>query len=92
MCGHGSLGSNGNERIRAAIENAKLLEKYWKESGKDINKDIMQMNPAVDIYKLVERLLDEIVYLCGQKRMVDFYFLKSKDTANLLLRINVKKK
>lgn len=59
------LGSNGNERIRAAIENAKLLEKYWKESGKDINKDIMQMNPAVDIYKLVERLLDEIVYLCG---------------------------
>lgn len=55
------LGSNGNERIRATIENAKLLEKY----GKDINKDIMQMNPAVDIYKLVERLLDEIVYLCG---------------------------
>lgn len=59
------LGSNGNEKIRAAIENAKLLEKHWKDTGKDIDKDITQMNPAVDIYKLIERLLDEIVYLCG---------------------------
>ncbi len=59
------LGSNGNEKIRAAIENAKLLEKHWKEAGKDMDKDITRMNPAVDIYKLVERLLDEIVYLCG---------------------------
>lgn len=59
------LGSNGNEKIRAAIENAKLLEKHWREIGKDMYKDITQMNPAVDIYKLIERLLDEIVYLCG---------------------------
>lgn len=59
------LGSNGNERIRAAIENAKLLEKYWNDIGKNMDKDIAQMNPAVDIYKLIERLLDEIVYLCG---------------------------
>ena len=59
------LGSNGNEKIRAAIENAKLLEKHWKDTGKDMDKDITQMNPAVDIYKLIERLLDEIVYLCG---------------------------
>lgn len=59
------LGSNGNEKIRAAIKNAKLLEQHWKQSGKDMDKDIMQMNPAVDIYKLIERLLDEIVYLCG---------------------------
>lgn len=59
------LGSNGNEKIRAAIENAKLLEKHWKEAGKDMDKDITRMNPAVDIYKLIERLLDEIVYLCG---------------------------
>ena len=59
------LGSNGNEKIRAAIENAKLLEKHWIDSGKDMDKDITQMNPAVDIYKLIERLLDEIVYLCG---------------------------
>ena len=59
------LGSNGNEKIRAAIENAKLLEKHWKDVGKDDDKDITQMNPAVDIYKLIERLLDEIVYLCG---------------------------
>lgn len=59
------VGSNGNEKIRAAIENAKELEKYWRECGKDMDKDIIQMNPAVDIYKLVERLLDEIVYLCG---------------------------
>lgn len=58
------LGSNGNEKIRAAIENAKLLEKHWKDTGKDMDKDITQMNPAVDIYKLIERLLDEIVYLC----------------------------
>lgn len=59
------LGSNGNERIRAAIENAKSLEKYWKDAGKSVDKDIKQMNPAVDIYKLIERLLEEIVYLCG---------------------------
>ena len=59
------LGSNGNEKIRAAIENAKLLEKHWKDTGKDMDKDITQMNPSVDIYKLIERLLDEIVYLCG---------------------------
>ena len=59
------LGSNGNEKIRAAIENAKLLEKHWKDTGKDMDKDITQMNPAVDIYKLIERLLDEIVYLSG---------------------------
>lgn len=58
------LGSNGNERIRAAIENAKLLEKHWKASGLDMDKDIKKMNPAVDIYKLIERLLDEVVYLC----------------------------
>lgn len=61
------LGSNGNEKIRAAIDNAKLLEKYWKESGKDMDNDIVQMNPAVEIYKLIERLLDEIVYLCVGK-------------------------
>lgn len=59
------LGSNGNERIRSAIENAKLLEAYWKAEGKTMDKDIVEMNPSVDIYKLIERLLDEIVYLCG---------------------------
>lgn len=59
------LGSNGNEKIRAAIENAKLLEKHWKNEGKSIDKDFAHMNPAVDIYKLIERLLDQIVYLCG---------------------------
>lgn len=59
------LGSNGNEKIRAAIENAKILEQHWKEEGKDKSKDIVNMNPSVDIYKLIERLLDEIVYLCG---------------------------
>lgn len=59
------LGNNGNEKIRAAIENAKLLEKHWEETGKDMSKHITQMNPAVDIYKLIERLLDEVVYLCS---------------------------
>lgn len=59
------LGSNGNERIRAAIENAKLLEKHWEDAGKDMSKNITQMNPSVEIYKLIERLLDEVVYLCG---------------------------
>ncbi len=58
------LGSNGNEKIRAAIENAKALEKHWLEDGKTMDKDIKLMNPSVDIYKLIERLLDEIVYLC----------------------------
>ncbi len=59
------LGSNGNEKIRAAINNARLLEQHWKDAGKDMETDITQMNPSVEIYKLIERLLDEIVYLCG---------------------------
>lgn len=59
------LGSNRNERIRAAIDNAKSLEKHWKQLGLDADKDIKKMNLAVDIYKLIERLLDEVVYLCG---------------------------
>lgn len=33
--------------------------------GFDENKDIQKMNPSVSIYKLIERLLDEVVYLCG---------------------------
>lgn len=59
------LGSNGNEKIRAAIGNAKLLEKHWKANGLEMDKDMKKMNPAVGIYKLIERLLDEVVYLCG---------------------------
>ncbi len=58
------LGSNGSEKIRKAIENAKLLEKHWQDIGKDMDKDITQMNPSVGVYKLVERLLDEVEYLC----------------------------
>lgn len=59
------LGSDGNVKIRAAIENAKKLEKYWHEAGLISDRDIKKMNPSVDVYKLIERLLDEIVYLCG---------------------------
>lgn len=59
------LGNDGNSRIRSAIENAKILEQYWKEEGKDINNDIIQMNPSADIYKLIERIFDEIVYSCS---------------------------
>lgn len=59
------LGSNGNERIRAAIENAKELDQYWKLEGKVIEQNIEIMNPSVGIYSLVERLLDEIVYFCS---------------------------
>lgn len=58
------LGSNGNEKIRAAIDNAKVLERHWKASGLEMDKDIKKMNPSVGIYKLIERLLDEVVYLC----------------------------
>lgn len=58
------LGNNGDEKIRAAIVNAKELEKYWKEEGKNYQKDIKNMNPSVSIHNLVERLLDEIEYLC----------------------------
>ncbi|MGN0170906.1 MAG: RloB family protein [Lachnospiraceae bacterium] len=59
------LGSNGNEKIRAAVENAKMLEKHWKDAGLKIDRDIKKMNPEADIYKLIERLLDEVEYLCG---------------------------
>lgn len=58
------LGNNGNEKIRAAILNAKNLEKYWKQKGKNYRFHITEMNPSVGIHHLVERLLDEIVYLC----------------------------
>ena len=59
------LGSNGNEKIRAAIENAKELERHWKREEKELSKDIIQMNPSVDVYKLIECLFDEIVYSCS---------------------------
>lgn len=58
------LGSDGDEKIRSAIVNAKELEIYWKEEGKSYQKDIEIMNPSVSIHSLVERLLDEIEYLC----------------------------
>lgn len=29
------------------------------------DRNIKEMNPSVAIYELIERLLDEIVYLCG---------------------------
>lgn len=58
------LGSNRNERIRAAIKNAKTLEMHWKESDKDYKKHITEMNPTAEVYKLVERLLDEVMYWC----------------------------
>ncbi len=59
------LGSDGNVRIRAAIDNAKVLEKYWEERGMVESKNIEDMNPSVNIYKLIERLLDEINYSCN---------------------------
>lgn len=58
------LGSNGNPRIRAAIENAKNLERYWKENGISMHQNIKVMNPSAPIYGLVERVLDEIEYSC----------------------------
>ena len=58
------LGSNGNEKIRAAIDNAKKLEKYWNDEGFDMYYNIKDMNPSVKVYGLVERLLDEVAYLC----------------------------
>lgn len=58
------LGSEGNTKIRAAIKNAKQIEEYWKREGKDIDNNIKEMNPSVGIYPLIERLLDEVIYLC----------------------------
>ena len=48
----------------SAIENAKELENHWKDKGLDLKWNINEMNPCVKIHFLVERLLDEIVYLC----------------------------
>lgn len=59
------LGNDGNRRIRAAVENARRLEAYWEQKGLELEKDVKSMNPSVGIYKLIERLLDEVVYLCG---------------------------
>ncbi len=58
------LSNDGNRRIRAAIENAKILEKHWDDLGKRIPDHIREMNPSVSIHGLVERLLDEIEYTC----------------------------
>lgn len=58
------LGNNGNEKIRAAIVNARKLEQYWTEAGKSFHHNIHEMNPSVRIHDLVERLLDEVQYLC----------------------------
>ncbi len=58
------LGSDGDKKIRDAIVNANNLERYWKEAGKHYQKDIEDMNPSVSVHRLVERLLDEIEYLC----------------------------
>ncbi len=59
------FGSNANEKIRDAIKNAKELEEYWNKLGMRRDRNIKEMNPSVAIYELIERLLDEIVYLCG---------------------------
>lgn len=58
------LGSNGGEKIRDAIKNAKELEEYWKKEEKTFQQDIKDMNPSVSIHNLVERLIDEIEYSC----------------------------
>lgn len=58
------LSDDGNRRIREAIGNAKYLAVYWKERQKSIPVDIKDMNPSVSIHILIERLLDEIEYLC----------------------------
>lgn len=58
------LGSDGAKSIRAAIANAEKLERYWREKEKEYQKDIKYMNPSVNVHILIERLLDEIEYLC----------------------------
>ncbi len=58
------LAINGNERIRNAIQNAKKLNEYWNDNDKNITRDIVEMNPSVNIHILIERLLDEIEWSC----------------------------
>lgn len=59
------LGNNGNIRIRHAIENAKELRKFWNNAGKSYQNNIREMNPSVGIDDTVERILDEIEYICN---------------------------
>lgn len=58
------LSDDGNKRIRNAVENAKTLERYWSQMGKEIPDQIKEMNPSVSVHILIERLLDEIEYSC----------------------------
>lgn len=58
------LSDDGNRRIREAIENAKRLDRHWKDLGKMVPLNIKEMNPSVSIHILIERLLDEIEYSC----------------------------
>lgn len=58
------LGTDGNQAIRAAVENAKLIESHWQDRSIKFTENVTSMNPSVNIHILIERLLDEIVYLC----------------------------
>lgn len=58
------LGSDGNSKIRDAINNAKNLDEYWKKIQKDYLHDIVDMNPSMKVHELVERLIDEINSKC----------------------------
>ena len=54
------------------LDYSNLLFETWlvmhfkeiNEAGKIYQHDIKDMNPSVSIHNLIERLLDEIVYLC----------------------------
>lgn len=49
---------NGN--IESAIDNAKLLEKYYTDANLKMDSDIKKMNPYSSVYRFVEMLLFEI--------------------------------
>lgn len=49
---------NGN--IEKAIDNAKILERFYEDANLKIDSDIKKMNPYSSVYRFVEMLLFEI--------------------------------
>ncbi len=46
--------------VRKAIENAMRLEAKWKEAGKEILRNIDEMNPYTQVHYLVSEIMDEL--------------------------------
>lgn len=59
------LASDGNEKVKKAIENAKTLAKHFEDEGNSIFDDVKAMNPSTNVHLIIERIMDEIEAYCN---------------------------